>query len=66
MQGCEDNPYAVVYRDPIDKLPIDTGLVILTHEGWPPTCERGWERRTNNVVVVTGDLPGFSAWAQDG
>jgi hypothetical protein len=41
VQGGADNPYGVVYRDLIAKLPAQTELVILTHDGVADTV-RSW------------------------
>ena len=64
------NPYAVVYRDLIAKLPAETELVILTHDalaaevrGWLGGAGRTTEGR--DTVVATDDFLGFSVWAED-
>ena len=71
VQGGEDNPYGVVYRDLIAKLPAETELVILTHDavaadvrGW--LADAGRSAQGHDEVVVTDDFLGFSVWAEDG
>ena len=66
--GGDANPYGVVYRDLLAKLPQTTELLILTHASaagdvvaWLATAER-----TAGVKVVeTDDFLGFSVWAED-
>ena len=69
VQDGEDNPYAVVYRDLIAKLPPATELVILTHDVVADTV-RGWltaaQRTAPAEVIATDDFLGFSVWAEDG
>jgi hypothetical protein len=67
--GGEDNPYALVYRDLLAKLPAEIELVILTHDAaaatvgaWLGAAARGAHAR----VVATDDFLGFSVWAEDG
>ncbi|MEA2194916.1 MAG: hypothetical protein QOG42_1350 [Solirubrobacteraceae bacterium] len=71
VEGGDANPYAVVYRDLIAKLPAETALVILTHDavadavrGWLATAGRTAAGR--DAVVATDDFLGFSVWAEDG
>ena len=68
VQGGEDNPYGVVYRDLIAKLPPSTELVILTHDEVADTV-RSWltaaARAAPAEVIVTDDFLGFSVWAED-
>jgi hypothetical protein len=67
--GAERNPYAVVYRDLLAKLPAQTALVILTHESAADTVREwlaGAARDTATEVVTTDDFLGFSVWAEDG
>lgn len=70
VQGGARNPYGVVYRDLIAKLPAETELVILTHEAVADDV-RGWlagaGRATpgHDELVVTDDFLGFSVWAED-
>jgi hypothetical protein len=67
--GGERNPYGVVYRDLLAKLPAATELVILTHDA-ADEIVRGWlaaARRTAPAeVIATDDFLGFSVWAEDG
>ncbi len=69
VQGGADNPYAVVYRDLLAKLPAQTELVILTHEAVADTV-RAWVTAANRAapaqVIATDDFLGFSVWAEDG
>lgn len=72
VDGGDANPYAVVYRDLIAKLPAETALVILTHDAVAATV-RDWlgaaGRSTaddGDTVVATDDFLGFSVWAEDG
>ncbi|MDX6676543.1 MAG: hypothetical protein QOE31_595, partial [Solirubrobacteraceae bacterium] len=66
--GGAANPYAVVYRDLLAKLPQTTELLILTHAAaagdvleWLTAAGR-----TSGVKVVeTDDFLGFSVWAED-
>lgn len=69
VQGGADNPYGVVYRDLIAKLPPTTELVILTHDEVADTV-RGWvtaaaKRAAPAEVIATDDFLGFSVWAED-
>ncbi|MDP1849707.1 MAG: hypothetical protein Q8K79_18110 [Solirubrobacteraceae bacterium] len=70
VEGGARNPYGVVYRDLLAKLPADTELVILTHDGVADEV-RGWlagAGRTTagrDTVVATDDFLGFSVWAED-
>jgi hypothetical protein len=71
VEGGDANPYAVVYRDLIAKLPAQTALVILTHDavagevrGWLDAAGRTAAGR--DEVVATDDFLGFSVWAEDG
>jgi len=68
--AVEGDPYGVVYRDLIAKLPAQTELVILTHDavaadvrGWLAAAGRTTQGR--DEVVVTDDFLGFSVWAED-
>jgi hypothetical protein len=68
VQGGQANPYGAVYRDLLAKLPAQTELVILTHEGvaaevraWLATARRG----ARADVVEAEDFLGFSVWAED-
>ena len=45
VQGGRDNPYGVVYRDLIAKLPAETELVILTHDGVADSVRGVGDRR---------------------
>jgi hypothetical protein len=69
VQGGADNPYGVVYRDLLAKLPAQTELVILTHDEVADTV-RGWvtaaKRAAPADVIATDDFLGFSVWAEDG
>ena len=69
VEGGAANPYGVVYRDLLGKLPAVTELVILTHEG-VASVVRGWLRDAGRTaraeVVETDDFLGFSVWAEDG
>ncbi len=69
VQGGDDNPYGVVYRDLIAKLPPETELVILTHDVVADTV-RSWvtaaQRAAPAQVIATDDFLGFSVWAEDG
>jgi hypothetical protein len=71
VDGGDANPYAVVYRDLLAKLPAETELVILTHDavaaevrGWLAAAGRTVDGR--DAVVATDDFLGFSVWAEDG
>jgi len=70
VEGVDTNPYAAVYRDLIVKLPAETELVVLTHDGVAADV-RAWlaaAGRTaggSDQVVVTDDFLGFSVWAED-
>ncbi len=68
-RGGAQNPYGVVYRDLLAKLPAVTELVILTHDGvagvvgeWVAAADRG----ARVDVIATDDFLGFSVWAEDG
>ena len=70
VEGGAGNPYAVVYRDLLRKLPAQTALVILTHDavagdvrGWLTAAGRTTDGR--DTVVATDDFLGFSVWAED-
>lgn len=67
--GGDANPYGVVYRDLLAKLPAQTEVVILTHEGVDEVV-RGWVRgagrEARTEIVATDDFLGFSVWAEDG
>jgi hypothetical protein len=69
VDGGADNPYGVVYRDLLAKLPAQTELVILTHDAVADTV-RGWVTGTKRTapadVIATDDFLGFSVWAEDG
>lgn len=69
VRGGGANPYGVVYRDLLAKLPAQTEIVILTHDGVGETV-RGWVaaagRGASTEVVATDDFLGFSVWAEDG
>ncbi len=66
--GGGANPYGVVYRDLLAKLPQTTELLILTHAAVAGDVT-GWlaeAKRTSRVKVVeTDDFLGFSVWAED-
>ncbi len=68
VQGGSDNPYGVVYRDLLAKLPDQTELVILTHDAAADSV-RGWlsaaRRGAPAQVIATDDFLGFSVWAED-
>jgi len=70
VEGGDTNPYALVYRDLIAKLPLQTELVILTHDAVAADV-RGWLARAGrtagdrDTVVATDDFLGFSVWAED-
>ena len=68
-EGGASNPYGVVYRDLLAKLPPATELVILTHEAVEDTV-RDWvaaaDRDATTTLVATDDFLGFSVWAEDG
>lgn len=68
-RGGDANPYGVVYRDLLAKLPAQTEIVILTHDGVDEII-RGWVDRAGRgaatTVVATDDFLGFSVWAEDG
>ena len=70
VEGGVRNPYGVVYRDLLAKLPADTELVVLTHEGVAEEV-RGWLTAAGRTtagrdsVVATDDFLGFSVWAED-
>lgn len=70
VDGGPRNPYGVVYRDLLAKLPEETDLVILTHEAVADDV-RGWlagAGRTTvgrDTVVASDDFLGFSVWAED-
>ena len=70
VEGGARNPYGVVYRDLIGKLPAETELVVLTHDavagavrGWLAGAGRTAQGR--DIVVATDDFLGFSVWAED-
>ncbi|HEV2777488.1 MAG TPA: hypothetical protein VGV90_18000 [Solirubrobacteraceae bacterium] len=70
VEGGARNPYGVVYRDLIAKLPAATELVILTHDavaddvrGWLASARGATQGR--DTVVPTDDFLGFSVWAED-
>jgi hypothetical protein len=69
VRGAPANPYGVVYRDLLAKLPAVTELVILTHDAVADDV-RGWLRGAGRTaraeVVATDDFLGFSVWAEDG
>jgi hypothetical protein len=68
-QGGPANPYGEVYRDLLAKLPAQTELVILTHEGVAGDVRRwiaGAGRSARVDVVEAEDFLGFSIWAEDG
>ncbi len=70
VEGGAGNPYGVVYRDLLGKLPAQTELVVLTHDAVAEDV-RGWlaaaGRTTpgHDEVVATDDFLGFSVWAED-
>ena len=68
VAGGAANPYGVVYRDLLAKLPASTELVILTHQGVAGEVRR-WlgaaGRSSGAEVVETDDFLGFSVWAED-
>ena len=69
VQGGAGNPYAVVYRDLLAKLPAQTELVILTHDAVADIV-RSWVAAAGRTapaqVIATDDFLGFSVWAEDG
>lgn len=69
VRGAPANPYAIVYRDLLAKLPAETRLVILTHESVAAQV-RDWldgaGRTADDEIVATDDFLGFSVWAEDG
>jgi hypothetical protein len=63
------NPYAVVFRDLLVKLPDDIELVILTHDGVAATVGEWVQAAARDApvqIVSTDDFLGFSVWAEDG
>lgn len=67
--GGERNPYGVVYRDLLAKLPAQTEIVILTHDAAAESVREwlaGAARSAPAEVVATDDFLGFSVWAEDG
>ena len=68
VRGGAANPYGVVYRDLLARLPAQTQLVILTHAGVADAV-REWvsaaEREALVELVATDDFLGFSVWAED-
>ena len=66
--GGAANPYGVVYRDLLAKLPLSTELLILTHAsaaGDVLDWLAGAKRTAGVKVVETDDFLGFSVWAED-
>jgi hypothetical protein len=66
--GGAANPYGVVYRDLLAKLPPSTELLILTHASaagdvleWLTAAKH----TAGAKVVETDDFLGFSVWAED-
>ena len=67
--GGAANPYAVVYRDLLLKLPAAIELLIRTHDAVAADVGEGVEgagRADRTTVVATDDFLNFSVWAEDG